>query len=121
MTGHVGDLLAMFREAMIRLTDGRKHPYAAYPALPGLIPWAQFSYPIGGTLFWLADHGNPNEWPVVAWGTGGHWEEFDVGAVTFLIALVRGKVPSKAVQPKPGATAFQTYQDLPGAPNNTRR
>ena len=121
LRGHEGDLLLVFREAMIRLTDGRKHPYGAYPALPGLIPWAQFSHPIAGTLFWLADQGDPNSWPVVAWGTGGKWEEFDVGAVAFLIALVRGKLPSEALQPRPGAPAYETFQDVSGAPNNTGR
>ena len=119
--GKVGDLLAKFREAMLRLTDGSKHPYAAYPALPGLIPWASFDHPMGGQLFWLADQGDPNEWPVVAWGADGNWDEYDVGAVAFLIALVRGKLPSKLLTPKPGAPAYRTFQDLPGAPNNTGR
>lgn len=28
LRGHEGDLLIVFRDDMIRLTDGRKHPYA---------------------------------------------------------------------------------------------
>jgi hypothetical protein len=121
VTGQEGDLLALFREVMLDLTDGDTYPYEAYPKLPGLIPWAEFSYPMGGALFWLADHGDPNEWPVVAWGADGNWEEYDVGAVAFLIALTRGKLPSKLIATKPGAPAYRTSQDLPGAPNNTRR
>jgi hypothetical protein len=121
LRGHEGDLLALFREVMLSLNSWRNKPYAAFPELPGLIPWAEFDHPMGGTLFWLADAGDPNSWPVVAWGADGNWEEYDVGAVAFLIALVRGKLPSKVLAPKPGAPAYRTSQDLPGAPNNTGR
>nr|BFE53350.1 hypothetical protein GCM10017745_67770 [Saccharothrix mutabilis subsp. capreolus] len=37
--GHVGDLLALSRETMVRLADGQERPYTSYPELPGLIPW----------------------------------------------------------------------------------
>ncbi|PWK90905.1 hypothetical protein C8D88_101930 [Lentzea atacamensis] len=121
LTGHEGDLLALFREVMLSLKSGRKNPYAAFPKLPGLIPWASFLHPMAGELFWLADQGDPNDWPVVARGADGNWEGFDVGAVAFLIALVRGKLPSKLLAPKLGAPAFRTSQDSPGAPNNTGR
>lgn len=121
ITGREHDHLAMFEEIMDMLNDGSKHPYAAYPQLPGLIPWAEFDYPMAGQLFWLADDGDPNKWPVVAWGADDTWEEFDVGAVPFLIALVRGKLPGGVVGAKPGAPAYRTVQDLPGAPNNTGR
>ncbi|SES15397.1 hypothetical protein SAMN05216188_12399 [Lentzea xinjiangensis] len=120
-TGYEGDLLALHREVMLSLKDGRKPPYAAFPQLPGLIPWATFDHPMGGELFWLADDGDPNKWPVVARSADGNWEECDVSAVAFLIALVRGKLPSKLLTPKPGAPAYRTSQDLPGAPNNTGR
>lgn len=59
-TGHEGDLLALHREVMLSLKDGRKPPYAAFPQLAGLIPWATFDQPMGGELFWLADDGDPN-------------------------------------------------------------
>jgi hypothetical protein len=121
LRGQVGDLLAPFRELMLSLKSVRKSPYAVFPQLPGLIPWASFDHPMGGTLFWLADQGDPNSWPVVAWGADGNWEEYDVGVVAFLIALVRGKLPSTLIAPKPGAPAYRTSQDLPGAPNNTGR
>lgn len=119
LTGHVGDLLAMFRETMLGLADRRNRPYPLYPELPGLIPWAEFQHPMAGSVFWLADRGDPNSWPVVVYGANGDWEEFDVGAVAFLIALVRGTVPSELVTPKPGAPAYKTFQDLSGAPSNT--
>lgn len=120
-TGEEGDLLALHREVMLSLKDGRKPPYKAFPELPGLVPWATFDHPMGGELFWLADDGDPNKWPVIVRGADGNWEEYDVGAVAFLIALVRGKLPSAIVTPKPGAPAYRTYQDLPGSPNNTGR
>lgn len=111
VTGKEGDLLALFREVMRDLNDGEKYPYATFPKLPGLIPWAAFTHPMGGTLFWLADQGDPNEWPVVVSGADGNWEEYDVGAVAFLIALVRGKLPSKLLKPKPGKPAYVSYED----------
>src|SRR5687767_13131639 len=80
-TGREGDLLALYREVMLSLKDGRKPPYAAFPQLPGLIPWATSNYPMGGELFWLADDGDPNKWPVIVRGADGNWEEYDVGAV----------------------------------------
>ncbi|WP_394617867.1 hypothetical protein JNUCC0626_01855 [Lentzea sp. JNUCC 0626] len=119
--GEEGDLLAMFEGITDMLNDGSKHPYAAYPALPGLIAWAEFDYPMAGQLFWLADDGDPNMWPVIAWGADDSWEVYDVGAVPLLIALVRGKLPSAMVEPKPGAPAYRTLQDLPGSPSNTGR
>lgn len=121
LTGKEHDHLAMYEEITDMLNDGSKHPYAAYPQLPGLIPWAEFDHPMAGQLFWLADDGDPNEWPVVAWGADGSWEEFDVGAVPFLIVLVRGKLPGDVVGAKPGAPAYRTFQDLTGAPDNTGR
>lgn len=121
ITGREGDHLAMYEEVMDALNDGSRHPYAAYPRLPGLIPWAEFEYPMAGQLFWLADEGDPNEWPVVAWDEDDQWEEYDVGAVPFLIALVRGKLPSGVVGVKSGAPAYRTFQDRPGALNNTGR
>ncbi|MEV0681665.1 hypothetical protein AB0I60_34595 [Actinosynnema sp. NPDC050436] len=117
--GEQGDLLALFREAMLRLTDGRRHPYRAYPELPGLIPWAKFSHPMGGQLFWRADRDDPDLWPVVAWGADGSWEEYDVGVAQFLTAVVDGALPGSVVSRKAGAPAYRTFQDLPGAPNNT--
>jgi hypothetical protein len=119
--GRVGDLLAIFPDVMATLKENSELPYAVYPQLPGLIPWASFEHSMGGELFWLADRGDPNDWPVVVWGTDGSWEEFDVGVVAFLIAVVRGKLPSELIAPKPGAPAFQTSQDRPDAPNNTGR
>lgn len=117
--GQEGDLLAMFRETMVRLAGVGNRPYGLYPKSPGLIPWAGFDHPMGGVLFWLADRGDPNKWPVVVSGANGDWDEYDVGAVAFLIGLVRGKVPSTLVTPKAGAPAYRTFQDLPGAPSNT--
>ncbi|WP_157985439.1 SMI1/KNR4 family protein [Lentzea terrae] len=119
--GRVGDLLAVFPEVMAALKEDLKRPYAVYPELPGLIPWASFEHSMGGELFWLADRRDPNDWPVVVWGTDGSWEQYDVGAVALLIALVRGKLPSKLLAAAPGAQAFRTSQDRPGAPNNTGR
>ncbi|MFD4636546.1 hypothetical protein ACFWN2_04470 [Lentzea sp. NPDC058436] len=120
ITGREGDHLAMFRDLMLELADD-KHPYDAYPKLPGLIPWAVFDYPVKGQLFWLADDGDPNHWPVVVRGTNGSWERHDLGAVPFLISLVRGTLSSKVVERNPGAEFYRTLQDLPGAPNNTGR
>ncbi|MEV6237201.1 hypothetical protein [Lentzea sp. NPDC051838] len=51
-------------------------------------------------MFWLADQGDPPEWPVVAWGADGSWEQYDDGAVAFLVALVRGTLPSKLLAPR---------------------
>lgn len=119
LNGHEDDLLARFREVMLSLTRGQEKPYAAYPALPGLIPWAEFDHPMAGTLFWLADKGDPNSWPVVAWGADGNWDEYDTGTVAFLTALVRGETSSDILMPKPGAPAYRTFQDLFGAPSNT--
>lgn len=121
VTGREGDHLAMFREVMLTLIDGERHPYDAYPKRPGLIPWAVFDYPVKGQLFWLADDGDPNQWPVIVKGADGTWERHDLGAVAFLISLVRGKLSSKAVQRNPGAEFYRTLQNLPGAPNNTGR
>ncbi|WP_394617868.1 hypothetical protein JNUCC0626_01860 [Lentzea sp. JNUCC 0626] len=119
--GHENDLLALFREVMISLRSGRNDPYAAFPELPGLIPWGSSGHPMAGSLFWLADEGDPNSWPVVVWGADGNWEEYDVGMVAFLIALVRGKLPSRIIEPQPGAPSYRTSQNSPGAPNNTGR
>lgn len=121
LEGREGDLLAMYEETMLDLRAEQPCPYQAFPALPGLIPWAEFSHPMGGALFWLADRGDPNNWPVIAWGADGSWEEYDAGAVAFLIALVRGKLPSKVVKPKAESSPYRTFQDLPGAPSNTGR
>ncbi|MFE9747138.1 hypothetical protein ACFYOT_19730 [Saccharothrix saharensis] len=65
--------LALFLESVKALAGLRNKPYPVYPDLPGLIPWAEFSGPISGELYWLADRGDPNEWPVVASGADGNW------------------------------------------------
>jgi hypothetical protein len=92
-----------------------------FPDLPGLLPWADFSGPVSGQLFWLADRGDPNSWPVVVWGADGRWEEHPGGVVAFLTALVRGELPTGIITTPPGAPAYRTFQDLPGAPSNTGR
>ncbi|WP_394617866.1 hypothetical protein JNUCC0626_01850 [Lentzea sp. JNUCC 0626] len=121
LRGHENDLLAPFREEMLSVTNGRNCPYAAFPKLPGLIPWASSNGPVACSLFWLADEGDPNSWPVVVWGADGTWEEYDVGVVAFLIAFVRGKLPSNILEPQRGEPAYLTVQNSPGAPNNTGR
>ncbi|WP_143035788.1 SMI1/KNR4 family protein [Lentzea fradiae] len=118
--GHQNDLLAEHRAFMSELrTRADDLPYAVFPELPGLLPWAEFSHRMAGELFWLADEGDPDSWPVVVRGADGNWEEFDVGVAAFLAALVRDELPSELVAYKPGAPAYRTLQDLPGAPSNT--
>ncbi|MFL6140576.1 MAG: hypothetical protein ACJ72N_01740 [Labedaea sp.] len=120
-TGHVGDLAYLYREVLktLRSPQGRSRKYAVYPELPGLLPWGKSFRAPAAYVFWLADQGDPNEWPVVLVDTAfTRWEQYDVGAVEFLIALVKGQLPSDIAPSAEGSPRYKTYQDLEGAPSN---
>lgn len=46
------------------------------------------------------------------------WEQYDVGAVEFLIALVKGELPSEIIPSVVGLPGYRTLQGLAGAPGN---
>jgi hypothetical protein len=119
--GHVGDLVYLFQELFISLGSlkGRKKLYPVFPDLPGLLPWATSYRDNVGEVFWLADRGDPNKWPVVLVDTAfQRWEQYDVGAVEFLTALVKGELPSDIIPSVAGLPRYETYQNLEGTPSN---
>lgn len=120
-TGHLGDLTYPYREHLktLRSLKGKEKLYPIYPELPGLLPWAKCRGQLAGHVYWLADRGDPNDWPVVLTNTAlERWEQYDVGAVEFLTALVKGELPSDIIRSVAGLPRYRTYQDLEGVPNN---
>jgi hypothetical protein len=71
----------------------------------GLVPWARSGRP---GLFWVRQSMDPDQW-TVAVSNGGIWryhdepvvEEFDCGAVEFLIGFVTGRIRSRVLAPTP--------------------
>ncbi|MFL6140572.1 MAG: hypothetical protein ACJ72N_01720 [Labedaea sp.] len=120
-TSHRGDLTYPFRELFktLRSLRGKEKLYPVFPDLPGLLPWAKCYRQLAGHVFWLADKGDPNEWPVVLTNTAlERWEQYDVGAVEFLTVLVKDELPSDIIPSVAGLPRYRTYQDLEGVPSN---
>ena len=120
-TGHLGDLTYTFRELFktLRSLKGKVKVYPVYPDLPGLLPWGKCYRQLAGHVFWLADRGDPNDWPVVLTNTNlDQWELFDVGAVEFLTALVKDELPSDIIPSVAGLPRYKIYQDLEGISRN---
>lgn len=69
----------------------------------GLVPWARSGRP---GLFWVRRRPDPDQWPVAV-SNGGIWryddepvvEEFDCGAVEFLMGFVTGQIHSRVLSP----------------------
>ncbi|WP_026423759.1 hypothetical protein [Actinokineospora inagensis] len=107
------DLRVMFARALDILRSIRKLPYPVYPDVPGLLPWARCRAEGAGMLFWLTDGGDPNDWPVVPSAINNdRWEEFDVGAVEFLLALVTDELPSEILRRRDYKPKFASDEDL---------
>lgn len=78
----------------------REHPEDVPEAM---VPWARSGRP---GLFWVPRSTDPDEW-TVAVSNGGIWryddepvvEEFDCGAVEFLLGLVTGRIHSRVLAP----------------------
>lgn len=103
------DQLYQFETEMAELRDWQAAhpadvPWPVFPEPGGMIPWARS----GRTcLLWARDSPDPDQWTVVI-SNGGIWrydenspvtEEFDVGAVDFLIRLVTGRTASRVLNP----------------------
>lgn len=97
-------------------------PRPIFPEPGGMIPWARASREC---LLWARDSARPDEWTVVL-SNGGIWrynrhspvlEDFDVGAIDFLIGLVTGQVTSKILNPRgpdrTGPDRITAFEPLP--------
>jgi hypothetical protein len=105
----VPDQLVQFETELDELRDWRaKHPAdvprPVFPEPDGMIPWARA---LRECLLWVRDSPDPDRW-TVAISNGGIWrasegspvlEEFDCGAVEFLIGLVTGQITSRVLNP----------------------
>ena len=106
------DHLYQFSTEMRELRDWRDEhpedvPHPIHPEPGGMIPWARAAREV---LLWVREPGqSPDEW-TVAVSNGGIWrcdeifpvvEEFDCGAVEFLVGLVSGTIVSKVLAGEP--------------------
>lgn len=123
----VPDQLHQFAAELDELRDWRAEhpadvPRPVFPEPEGMIPWARASREC---LLWTRDSPDPDRW-TVAISNGGVWrydpdsavvEEFDLGAVEFLIGLVSGQITSRVLNPRgPGATGpdrVTAFEPLP--------
>lgn len=65
-------------------------PYSVFPGDGGLLPCG--SLRSSGHIFWIADDGNPDEWPLVLSDDGyDHWERFNGSLCNFLTELSLGE------------------------------
>ena len=69
------------------------YPHEAFPDVGGLFP---FGYTEGGGhLYWKAC-GNPEDWAVVIYGSGGgRWEEYKLSMTEFLQKILKNEVNCK--------------------------
>lgn len=67
--------------------------YQLFPDHGGLLAWGDDEE--GDVLFWLTEHPDPEQWPVVMWARGpATTYRFDGGMVAFLHALFHGDLPA---------------------------
>jgi len=105
------DYLRQFRTELRELREWRAEhpaevPRPVFPEPGGMLPWGRADREC---LLWVCDSADPDEW-TVAVSNGGTWryrydenllvvEEFDCGAVDFLIGLVTGEIKSQVLNP----------------------
>ena len=133
--GHVivhppyADYLAQFETELDELREWRAAhpadvPRPVFPEPGGMLPWARAAREC---LLWVRDSADPAGW-TVAVSNGGTWryreelpvvEEFDRGAVEFLIGLVTGEIRSRVLNPRGFVTPAErgrvarAFQPLP--------
>lgn len=123
----VPDQLHQFQTELDELRDWRAAhpddvPRPVFPEPNGMIPWARSSREC---LLWTRDSADPDRW-AVAISNGGIWrydresaslEEFDLGAVDFLIELVSGRLTSRVLNPAgpdaPDLARVTAFQPVP--------
>ena len=64
-------------------------PYQAYPARPGLFPWARDAN--GHKLYWLTD-GPPEKWPIILMTRDRVFERWQLPMTTFLAQVFSKKI-----------------------------
>jgi hypothetical protein len=97
----VPDHLHQFEAEVDETEDWRREHPEDVPE--GMVPWARADHP---ALFWVRRSPNPEQW-TVAISNAGIWrcddepvvEEFDCGAVEFLIGFVNKSIHSRVLAP----------------------
>lgn len=110
----VPDHLHQFEVEMQETEDWRREHPEDVPE--GLVPWARADRE---GLFWVCRSQDPEQW-TVAVSSGGIWgyddvpvvEEFDCGAVEFLIGFVTGSLHSRVLGPAEEATAVAGFRPI---------
>ncbi|MGW5425741.1 hypothetical protein ACWET9_00775 [Streptomyces sp. NPDC004059] len=113
------DILKQWR-ACVEVAAGQETPESPHPLFApyhiferdrpaGLIPWGVTQMEC--EFHWLADSGDPNEWPVIARFVDSDWDRFDISTTEFVVRVltdpefrpysVAGIFPDPYFQPLP--------------------